>query len=311
MSLNYDVIVVGSYSVDLIFSGLGELPQLGKDVVGKDFKMTPGEAFISAVSMHRLGIKVGWAADFGSDDFSQFALRCAREEGLDESLFVFHDRSYRRISVAATYPNDRAFITYYDPDPQVPAAVSAIIRSKARLLFIPGLYTGELLRTGRKLIRAKEMKLVMDGNSSSGDIIAKTRDSNAIRKAIKSVDIFLPNALEARRLTGEQNLNAAILQLGELCPIVVIKDGSNGSLAYSNQKFVHMPAISVDPVDTTGAGDNFNAGFLYAWLEGQSIETCMKWGNIVGGLSTTAMGGTVRRITCDQVRTILSSWTVQ
>ena len=308
MTVNFDVIVVGNYSVDLIFSGLGEFPQLGKDVVGKEFQMTPGEAFISVVSMHRLGVKVGWAADFGNDDFSHFALNCARQEGLDETLFVIHDRPYQRISVAASYPEDRAFITYYDPDPQVPAAVSALIKSTARILYIPGLYTGDLLEAGKKIIRFKKILLVMDGNSSSGELGGKTRKSNAIQKAINNLDIFLPNAQEARRLTGEQNLHVAIRKLGEFCPFVVIKDGANGSLACSNNQIIQVPAIPVSPIDTTGAGDNFNAGFLYAWLDGQSIETCLKWGNIVGGLSTTTLGGTTRKITCDEVRKYLSHW---
>jgi sugar/nucleoside kinase (ribokinase family) len=306
MALNFDVIVVGSYSLDLIFSGLGEFPKLGKDVVATDFKMTPGEAFISAVSMHRLGVNVGWAADFGNDDFSRFALTCARDEGLDESLFVIHDRPYRRISAAASYPQDRAFITYYDPDPQVPAAISALIKSQAKILYIPGLYSGDLFTAGKKLVRAKNMKLVMDGNSSSGDILGKTKQCRSIRNAIKSTDIFLPNALEARRITGEQNLELAILQLGELSPLVVIKDGSNGSYSYANNQLIHEPAISVDPIDTTGAGDNFNAGFLRAWLDGASLNTCLKWGNIVGGLSTTALGGTTRKITCEHVRNYLN-----
>lgn len=301
MALIFDVIIVGSYSVDLIFSGLGEFPQLGKDVIGTDFQMTPGEAFISAVSMHRLGINVGWAADFGNDDFSRFALNCAREEGLNESLFVMHDRPYRRISVAASYPNDQAFITYYDPDPQVPAAISAVIKSQAKILLIPGLYTGDLLGAGIKLIRTKNMLLVMDGNSSNGDILGNTKQCKSIRNAIKSVDIFLPNAQEARRITGEPNLEVSIRQLGELCPIIVVKDGSNGSYSIKNNELIHEPAISVDPIDTTGAGDNFNAGFLCAWLDGFPLEICQKWGNIVGGLSTTALGGTTRKITREQV----------
>lgn len=301
MALIFDVIIVGSYSVDLIFSGLGEFPQLGKDVIGTDFQMTPGEAFISAVSMHRLGINVGWAADFGNDDFSRFALNCAREEGLNETLFVMHDRPYRRISVAASYPNDQAFITYYDPDPQVPAAISAVIKSQAKILLIPGLYTGDLLGAGIKLIRTKNMLLVMDGNSSNGDILGNTKQCKSIRNAIKSVDIFLPNAQEARRITGEPNLEVAIRQLGELCPIIVVKDGSNGSYSIKNNELIHEPAISVDPIDTTGAGDNFNAGFLCAWLDGFPLEICQKWGNIVGGLSTTALGGTTRKITREQV----------
>ena len=105
-------------------------------------------------------------------------------------------------------------------------------------------------------------------------------------------------------------MSVAIQQLDELCPIVVIKDGSNGAYAYINNELFRVPAISVDVLDTTGAGDNFNAGFLCAWLDGQSMETCLKWGNIVGGLSTTALGGTTRKITNDELRKFISNWIV-
>jgi sugar/nucleoside kinase (ribokinase family) len=301
MTLSFDVIVVGSYSIDLIFSGMDELPQLGKEVISKDFKMTPGEAFITAVSMHRLGIKVGWAADFGNDDFSNFALDLSRQEGLDESLFIHHNRPYRRISVSASYPHDRGFLTFHDSDPSVPAALSIISKSQAKVILIPGLYYGWLLDVGKQLIKIKKMKLFMDGNSSYGDIYNNSRESKAIRKALKYADVFLPNAQEAQRLTGVMDLDLAIHQLGDLCPCVVIKDGSNGSHAYTNNRLHHVPAIPVNAIDTTGAGDNFNAGFIYAWLDGQPIDTCLKWGNILGGLSTTELGGTTYRITPDDV----------
>jgi sugar/nucleoside kinase (ribokinase family) len=306
MSSIFDVIVIGSYSIDLIFSGMSEFPQLGKDVVSTNFKMTPGEAYISAVTMHRLGIKVGWAADFGNDEFSRYALNCAREEGLDESLFVLHDRLYRRISAAASYPNDRAFLTFYDPDPQIPAAIPALVKSHAKVTYIPGLYYGAYLEAGLKLIRAKKMKMVMDGNSSTGDIIGKSKECAAVRKAIKNTDIFLPNAREAKRITGKVDLEQAIRQLGELCPLVVVKDGPNGSYAYTSKSLIKVPGLTLNPMDTTGAGDNFNAGFLRAWLDGQPIEECLKWGNITGGLSTTELGGTTRKITFDEVRNTLT-----
>jgi sugar/nucleoside kinase (ribokinase family) len=305
MALDFDVIVVGSYSVDLIFVGLPEFPQLGKDIVGSDFKMTPGEAYITAVSLHRLGIHVGWATDFGNDEFSLFALKCAREEGLDESLFVKHERPLRRISAAASFPHERGFMTYYDPDPQLPAAIPALIKAQARIVFVPGLYTGDFLRLGKKLIHSKKMLLVMDGNSSSGNILGQEKQCKTIREAIESSDIFLPNASEARRMTGEQDTHGALSKLGELCPVVVIKDGANGSYSCVKSEIMHVPAIQVDPIDTTGAGDNFNAGFLCAWLDGNPIEICLKWGNIVGGLSTTELGGTTRKITRDLVRTFL------
>ena len=277
MTSSFDVIVVGSYSIDLIFSGMDEFLQLGKEVISKDFKMTPGEAFITAVSLHRLGIKVGWAADFGNDDFSNFALDLSRQEGLDEFLFIHHNRPYRRISVSASYPHDRGFLTFNDSDPSVPAALSAISKSQAKVLFIPGLYYGWLLDVGKQLIKIKKMKLFMDGNSSIGNIYSNSRESNAIRKAIKYANVFLPNANEAKRLTGNTNLELVLQQLGDICPCVVIKDGSNGSHAYTHNHLFHVPAIPVNAIDTTGAGDNFNAGFLYAWLDGQPIDTCLKW----------------------------------
>jgi sugar/nucleoside kinase (ribokinase family) len=302
MTLKFDVIVAGSYSVDLIFTGMDEFPQPGKDVIAKNFNMTPGEAYITAVSMHRLGIKVGWAADFGNDDFSHFALECARNEGLDESLFVQHDRPYRRISAAASYPTERGFLTYYDPEPTVPAALPALMKSQAEVFFIPALYYGEYFSLGKQLTRAKKMKIVMDGNSSSGDMVGNTKQAKAIKNAIRYSDIFLPNAQEAKRLTNEASVEAAVHRLGELCPIVVVKDGANGSFCLENGKMKHIPALQIEPIDTTGAGDSFNAGFLRAWLDKLPIEECLRWGNIVGGLSTTEMGGTTRKITLDEVK---------
>jgi sugar/nucleoside kinase (ribokinase family) len=305
MTQRFDVIVVGSYSVDLIFTGMDEMLQPGKDVVARDFKMTPGEAFIAAVSMHRLGINVGWAADFGNDDFSQLALQFAREEGLDESLFVHHDRPYRRISAAASYPEERGFLTYYDPDPPILAALPALLKSNAEILYIPALYFGKFFNLGKKITRLKKMKIVMDGNSSSGNLLGSTKQATAMKSAIKSSDIFMPNALEARRLTDESNLETAIHKLGELCPIVVVKDGSNGSFGLVNGQLKHALAISIDSKDTTGAGDNFNAGFLRAWLDKQPLDVCLQWGNIAGGLSATELGGTTRRITNEEIRKYL------
>jgi sugar/nucleoside kinase (ribokinase family) len=255
--------------------------------------------------MHRLGIKVGWAADFGNDDFSLFTLKHAREEGLDESLFVMHDRPYRRISAAASFPDERGFITYYDPDPQVPAAIPALIKTQARLVFIPGLYSGNFLKLGKNLIQSKKMGLVMDGNSSFGDILGKDKQCKAVQEAIRSADIFLPNAREARRITGEQDIRRAIGRLGELCPLVVVKDGANGSYSCLKGEISYVPSIPVTPIDTTGAGDNFNAGFLRAWMDGYPIEISLKWGNIAGGLSTTELGGTTRKLTCEIIREYL------
>ena len=304
--MKFDVIVVGSYSLDLIFTGLPRFPEMGKDTIGSGFAMLPGEAYSNAVAMHRLGLKVGWAADFGNDDFSRFTLEMVKNEGLDVSLFVHHKKPLRRISVAMSYPQDRAFVTYYDPDPSIPAALKALASSSAKLVYLPGFYFGPFLETGLKLMRLKKMKLVIDGNSDDQAVMTNPK---AV-KAIHAAELILPNAREARRMTGETDLEKAIRRLGEQCELVVVKDGVNGAYAWNGKQLFHSPAITVDTVDTTGAGDCFNAGFIKAWLEGLPLPECLRWGNIVGGLSTLGMGGTGQKVTEADVRCYLKDQTL-
>jgi sugar/nucleoside kinase (ribokinase family) len=302
MSQKFDVIVAGNYNLDLIFSGLPRFPEMGKDTIASGFAMLPGEAYTHAVTMHRLGLKVGWAADFGNDDFSRFALEQSRAERLDESLFIHHKKPLRRISVAMSFPQDRAFVTYYDPDPAIPAVIKALATASARLVYLPGFYYGPFLETGVKLIHLKKMKLVMDGNSNDPVVMTDPAVSNALHE----VDLFLPNASEARRMTGERDLERAMRRLGKKCPLVVVKDGANGAHAWNGRQLFHSAPIAVEVVDTTGAGDCFNAGFIKAWLAGLTLPDCLLWGNIVGGLSTLGMGGTGQRITEEDVRRYLN-----
>ena len=297
MDRDYDILVVGNYSIDLIFTGLPRFPVLGEDTVGTGFDMLPGESYTSAVAMHRLGLKVGWAADFGSDPLSMLALERVRAEGLDESLFIHHDRPLRRISAAASFPEDRAFITYYDPDPQPPAALPALLSATARALLVPGLYYGTDFDLFAGLAHEKDIRLLMDGNSDR----QASLENPAVRRAIESVDVFLPNASEARQLSGEQDLEQALRRLAGLGPRVAIKDGPRGAYAWDQDGVLHEPAIPVTPVDTTGAGDCFSAGFAKAWLGGRSLRECLRWGNIMGGLSTLQWGGTGQVVTCQEV----------
>jgi sugar/nucleoside kinase (ribokinase family) len=290
--------------LDLIFAGLPKLPELGVEIVASDFAMTPGGAYISAVTMHRLGLRVAWAADFGSDEFSQMVLSHARQEGLDQSFFVIHDRPLRYVTTAISYPHERAFIAYYDPAPQHSAGFRAITSTSAsvEMVYLCGLYHGPAFKAGQTLIKAKNMKLAMDGNSP--DLV--TFQNPEVQEVISSLDIFMPNVQEVQRLTGEVDINTGISKLTALCPLVVLKQGPLGATAYSQGKSIHSPSIPVHPVDTTGAGDCFNAAFLKAMFMGLSLEECLAWGNVAGGLSTESLGGASRMICEEDIRKLIS-----
>ncbi len=167
MSRSYDVIVVGDYCLDLIFTGMPKFPELGIEVIGSGFEMVPGGTYNPAICMHRLGLKVGWAGDFGNDDFSRMILERAKIEGMDSSLFIHHARPMRRITVVASYPEDRAFLAYYDADPAIAAGVKALASASARAVYIPGVYYGTPFDAGLVLIRRQASNPFMPGIMTS------------------------------------------------------------------------------------------------------------------------------------------------
>jgi sugar/nucleoside kinase (ribokinase family) len=199
------------------------------------------------------------------------------------------------VTVAASFPTDRAFISYVDQEPPLPAAFKALRAASAEVVCIGGTVWGGKAQVGLLLARARKMRILMDGNGSDAACLSDP----AVRRALSAVDVFMPNLREALRLTGVEDALSALEVLGPLCRLVVVKAGAAGAYALARGSApVHAPAIPVSPVDTTGAGDCFNAGFVKAWLEGRSLIECLRWGNAVGGLSTTAPG--VKRVITPQ-----------
>jgi sugar/nucleoside kinase (ribokinase family) len=285
MAESYDVLLWGVYFCDLIFTGLPEVPRLGLEVFGTDFNVVPGGPFTSVLAMGRLGLRVGWVCDFGDDLISRFVLGAAREEGIDDSLFQIHPFPVRHVSVAFSFAHDRGFVSFED-DIEPTSAVSFIEQYEPRCLFLPHLHYGGAYDGLFAAARRHGVLVFMDCQSTEA-----TLETPGVVEALQSADIFVPNETEARQLTGAATAEEALAQLAGLTPLVVVKLGSRGAIARSGGEVVRAPALRVDAVDTTGAGDCFNAGFLYGYLHGAPLDTCLRSGNVCGGLSTTAVGG--------------------
>src|SRR5262249_9562440 len=134
-TMTYDVLLLDGYFCDLIFTGLPDLPRLGADLFGTGFDMVPGAVFYTALALHRLGLRAGWACDFGDDFCSRFVLDAARREGIDDSLFRLHSRPLRRISVAFSFAHDRGFISYQDELPTI-SPLPLIERHRPRCIML-------------------------------------------------------------------------------------------------------------------------------------------------------------------------------
>ncbi len=281
----YDVIHIGPYYCDLIFTGLPEMPQLGAEIFGTGLQLGPGGAFNTSYALHRLGLKTGWVTDFGEDFFSKYVLDIVNRLGMDTSLFKHHHHDLCAVTASFSYRHDRGFISYSDHF--MPLDILPVIEThRPRCLLFGGLCLGsdfvELAQKAREL----GIRVIMDCQYRDVDL-----QTEGVREALEVVDVFLPNLAEAQRLTGKDRVEGALEVLAGLTPVVVVKMGGEGAAAAAEGQIIRVPGIHIDEVvDTTGAGDSFNAGFLYGYLRGAPLETCLKYANLCGGISVTGYG---------------------
>jgi sugar/nucleoside kinase (ribokinase family) len=109
---------------------------------------------------------------------------------------------------------------------------------------------------------------------------------------LATATLFFPNLMEAQDLTGERRPEKALARLAEVTTLPVIKLGAQGAIAWERGKIVRAGAPRVRVVDSTGAGDAFNGGFLAAFLRGRPLAQCLQAGNRTAARSLTAPGGT-------------------
>ncbi len=280
-----DVILTGVYFCDLIFTGLPQMPELGHEIFSARFDILPGGTFNMAYAMQRLGMNVAWQCEFGTDFFSQYVLNEARKAGLDDRFFRVQDKPLRNLTVSLSFADDRAFVTYADMfRPNV--GVYSLRSASARCVVLPVfLHQPEILTLSR-MVHDQESLLFMDCAQ-----LEVTLDTPGVVEALRAVDIFAPNETEILQLTRANTVDEALDILAPLTPLIVLKRGSKGSVARQGSRTVQSPALEgLEVVDTTGAGDCYNAGFLRGYLYGEPLERCLQLGNIVGGLSTLAHG---------------------
>ncbi len=299
MSSTPDILLFGDYFCDVIITGLSETPRLGADIFGESMEIAPGGAYILAVALKRLGVDVRWAARLGNDLFSRFLLEEAQREGLNTSLFTHLEAPLRSISIAFSFSYDRGFISYMDPHPEQDYRALIITQRPKWVYNLP--FDGT--PASRELVNTAHQngaRVYVDCQ-----YITTTLEEAGLKELLGAIDIFAPNQSEAAQLTGFTDPQQAAAKLAEYCPVVIIKAGAAGAFARAGSQTWQSPALNVTAIDTTGAGDSFNSGFLAAALRGESMETCLRYGNICGGLSVTKRGGASAAPTLQELQAYL------
>jgi sugar/nucleoside kinase (ribokinase family) len=289
-----EVCVVGEINCDLILYGLPKQLEPEQETLARGFSLTLGSSSaIFAHNLSALGARTGIVSKIGDDPLGAVAVERLREGGVDTSsvkkslggtstgVTIILAQSAQRYIL--TYPGTMAEFCYEDIDRDY--------LFSARHLHLSSFFLQRALRPKvAQLFREAKRKGLTVSLDTNDD--PEKRWGSDLLEVLAYVDVFLLNAREAKAITRCDELAEAVQKLAGLSRIVVIKVGANGAIAREGRKEWRCPGIRVETVDAVGAGDAFDAGFIYKFLSGASHEECLRFANISGAFSTTREGGT-------------------
>jgi sugar/nucleoside kinase (ribokinase family) len=314
-----DILVIGEINPDIVVSDPDPVPVFDEvERVVRSIHMTVGSSSaIFACGAARLEFRVAFFGIVGDDPFGHFMLEAMRARGIDVSACVVDRTRSTGATVILTSGRDRAILTEtgtigaMDVD-----AVPGSLLDRARHVHSGCFFLQE---TSRERLpgffaaaRARGITTSFDTNWDPTE-----RWDGGVAKMLGACDVFFPNAVEARRIARLDDVEEAARALARMGtagrtdgrPIVAVKLGAAGALACRAEgPLVRVRAMPVEPMDTTGAGDSFNAGFLRAWLDGADLRESLRWGAVSGAISTRRLGGIDGQPTLAEARAALASW---
>ena len=277
-----DLLTVGEAFQDLIFVGLPHQPRSGEELKTACFTATiGGGAVITATAAARLGLGVEVVS--GLSDEAARGLRLERVRVVN----LRRRSEPHAITVALSTARDRSFVTFNGVNdrlqPRLPAALARRSAVHVHFAFSPD----DCQRWTRILDRLRAR-----GTTTSWDFgwNPALRGRPGFGRLVGGVDFVLLNEAESV-LYARARGDGAIAHWRRSARNTVVKLGRRGSRWIAGGRDLSAPAPRVRAVDTTGAGDAFNGGFLFALLRGYPARECLRIGNFVGARSTLAAGG--------------------
>jgi len=294
----FDVVVVGEINPDLILRG-DVTPAFGQvEQIVEEAALTIGSSSaIFACGAARLGLRVAFVGKIGDDVFGQFMRQQLAERGIDVSGIVVDPAIRTGLSVILSPGADRAILTYSGSIAALRyAEIDLRLLDQARHIHLGAYFMLDALRPDvPKLFaeaRNRGLTISLDTNYDPTE-----GWDGGLHEALRYVDVFLPNETELRAIAGAQDTDTALERLAQYMPAIAVKLGGKGGRAYQNGQAAHADALPVDVVDTTGAGDSFDAGFVYGYLHGWDLGRTLQLACACGSLSTRAAGGTAAQPT--------------
>jgi len=287
------VLVAGELNVDLVLQGYSAFPEAGKEVLVDDFVMVLGSASaICAAGLAKLGVPVAFLGKAGQDPWGHFCIEGLRSRGIDVSRVLSEASLKTGVTVAITSSHDRALVSFLGSIASLGAAdVPDAALAEVDHLHVSSYFLQQRLRPEAKALFARARRLGLTTSLDPGFDPAEIWASD-LRDTLLEVDVFFPNENELRGLTATDDVEKSLRSLANGRTRIVAKLGKDGAATLEDDALLRVPAFAIEPKDTTGAGDSFNAGFLQGWLAGAKVRDALLLGAACGALSTRGLGGT-------------------
>lgn len=300
MNTPFDILVAGEINPDLILAGDVQ-PEFGQvEKLIESAALTIGSSSaIFACGAARLGLKVAFIGVCGEDVFGQFMLDEMQKRDVDVENVIQIPGGSTGLSVILNSGVDRAILTH----PGLIAALRAedipddLLR-QTRHLHVASYFLQTALQPGLpglfRRARALGLTTSLDTNYDPSEKWL------GFDELLSVTNVFLPNEKEAVSLSGQADVALAADRLGSGVDALAVKLGAAGALGVSESQTVRVASIPVNVVDTIGAGDSFDAGFIYGYLQKWELEKALRLACVCGALSTQKAGGTEAQPTLEE-----------
>lgn len=290
---NFDLLVIGDLNPDLVLTDPDVVPEFGqKEKLVADAALEMGgSSAILAVQSAKLGLRTGFVGKVGDDGFGHLMREELAKNGVDTSLMIVDPTLKTGLTVNLNTGDDRAMLTYLGSiDALRPEDLPAQHLGRTRHVHVGSYFLQKSLRPGLapffQQARACGVTTSLDPGWDSEE-----QWNGPLAAALACLDVFLPNENELCAIAHLADPSAALEGLATQIPLIAMKQGPAGATARRGTEVAHCPPPPVEVVDAIGAGDSFDAGFLYGFLHGWSLAECLRLGCYCGAWSTRRSGG--------------------
>ncbi|HWQ79883.1 MAG TPA: carbohydrate kinase family protein [Anaerovoracaceae bacterium] len=306
----YDIVTALDICADIIVTGRDVRPEFGQKEknVGDYFLEMGGSTCIFACQAAKLGLKTIGVGTAGKDVFGELVLKTLTDSGVDTSCVETDSSKKTAVSIHLSEGEDRAILTYPGTiDVEGLGKRILPIVEKARHIHIGSYYLMEkLMPDYPKIIQCAKRAGTTISLDTNWD--PQEKWDRGLEEILPYVDVFFPNINEVTGISGESDCDKAAGRLSRDVGILVLKKGSEGAALYEKGKAVMVQSpIKVDVIDAVGAGDSFDAGFLYGYLNGLDRHKCLAVANLCGAWNTLRVGGTAGQVRIDELDHLLKN----